>query len=293
MPFLTSAHFVAESYGFFDEAEKLGAKIVLMDAGGYQFVDRQIQQIEDFITSQVDAIIIVACDLNGTKNVVDKAADAGIPVINVNVMTASEKIVSKIRSEDEAIGRMEAEYMAKRLNKKGNVFMINGVAGTQWAIYRSKGFVDYMKENCPDIKILDQRWCDNSPEAALKEVDDGLQVYGNTINGIYSPGEQTGMGIIQAVANAGLTGKIVVTSCDPSAAGIAAMKEGRIDAMIVQNSIGLGRWGIRAAVNVLEGKAKDLYKMYYTPLNIITRDNVNTFDLRDITLIPDGWKIPR
>ena len=72
----------------------MGASVTLLEAGGYQYLDRQIAQVEDLIASRVDAIILVAINGPGTVSVVDDAVAAGIPVINCNVMTDSDKVVT-------------------------------------------------------------------------------------------------------------------------------------------------------------------------------------------------------
>jgi len=52
LPHLSSAHFVGQAYGYIDEAQKLGVKVILFEAGGYEHLDRQIAQIEDLIAQK-------------------------------------------------------------------------------------------------------------------------------------------------------------------------------------------------------------------------------------------------
>lgn len=292
LPMLANPHFVAQAYGYYDEAEQLGAEVVLFECGGYANFDKQIQQMEDLISMPVDAICLVAAEGNATAPAVDKAVAAGIPVVNVNVLTNNDKVVARIRSDDLEVGGMEAKYHGEKLNGKGNVLMINGVPGATWAVGRAQGYRDYVKANYPDIKILDERWCDNDPAAALKEMDDALQVYGDQIDAVYCPGEIFAKGIVQAIESAGKTGKIIVTAVDPSKDGVALIKEGKIDAMVVQSSVGQGRWGIRAAIMALEGNADQLTKRYWTPINMVTADNVDDFVFEDKSMPAEGWVLP-
>ena len=291
IPMIANPHFVAQAYGYLDEGEQLGVEVLLFAIEGYQFVDKQIQQIEDLITMGVDAICLVAASADGTVPIVNRTVDAGIPVINVNVMTNSEKVSTQIRSEDEEIGRIQAKYHEKMLNGQGNVLMINGIPGTSWAIYRSKGYREYIQTNVPGIKILDERWCDNSPEAALKEVDDALQVY-DKIDAIYTPGELFATGAVQALEGAGKLEDTLITSVDPSPEGVALMKAGKIDMMVVQSSVTQGRWGIRAAINILEGRAAETYKKYWSPLWVVNGENADEFEFLDVNAPPEGWKLP-
>src|SRR4029079_10918059 len=98
-----------------------GAQGTLLEAGGYEHLDKQVSQVEDLIASKVDAIIIAAVSGPGTVGAVEAAAAAGIPVINVNVMTDSDKVVTRIRSDDDVIGRMQADFMGERLKGTGEL----------------------------------------------------------------------------------------------------------------------------------------------------------------------------
>ena len=103
---LANPHFIGMAYGIQDEAHALGASTILHDAGGYQFLDRQISQMEDLIANRVDAILLVAVSGPGTVPVVEKAYAARIPVININVMTDSPHVAIRIRSDDKFLGRV-------------------------------------------------------------------------------------------------------------------------------------------------------------------------------------------
>lgn len=291
LPHLANPHFVSQAYGYHDEAAKYGAKLILFEAGGYQNVERQFKQVEDLIAMPVDALVLVAVNLEGTVPMVDAAVKAGIPVVNVNVMTKSDKVLTRVRSDDEQIGRMHAEYMAKKLNGKGNVLMLNGPAGTTWAIYRAKGFKEYMQQNCPDIKIIAERFLDSDPAAGMKEMEDAFQAY-KQIDGVFTGSDFLGVGVAQAIAAAGKVGKIVVTTTDSQDDCIKAIRDGRITATVVQSSTVMARWGVRAAIWTLLGKADQLMKQYWTPLSIVDKSNVDTFKFEGVSRPPAGWKLP-
>src|SRR5437667_1942897 len=90
IPHLANPHYVGQAYGYIDEAQSLGAQVTLLEAGGYEHLDKQVSQVEDLIASKVDAIILAAISGPGTVSAVEQAVAAGIPVINVNVMTDSD-----------------------------------------------------------------------------------------------------------------------------------------------------------------------------------------------------------
>ncbi|MGC8826324.1 MAG: sugar ABC transporter substrate-binding protein [Anaerolineae bacterium] len=288
VPHLSNPHFVGQAYGYIDEAEKLGAKVILYEAGGYQYLDKQIAQMEDLIASKVDAIILVAVNGPGTVQVVEEAVAAGIPVINCNVMTDSDKVVTRIRSDDEVIGQMQADFMGEALKGKGNVVMLRGPAGTSWAENRGNAFKARIAEKYPGIQIVGEQYMQSSPDQGLRVMEDFLQTY-SQIDGVYNGADNIAIGAAQAVVAAGKAGQIVITTTDFQPDCEKFVREGVISAAVVQQTVVIGRWGIRAAINYLEGR--EVPKALWTPLLLVTKDNVDQVDFSGVRA-PDGWKPP-
>ncbi len=285
VPQLTNPHFAAQAFGYIDEAERLGAKVILHDAGGYQYVDRQISQMEDLIAGKVDAICLVATSGPGTVPVVDRAAAAGIPVINVNVMTANEKVAIRIRSDDTVIGRTMGEYIHKTL-KKGSVVMQSGVAGASAFEIRAKAFREYITKNAPEITILGERHSLNTPDQGLKNMEDFLQTFPQ-IDAVYNSADFVAIGAAQALKAAGKAGKVMIVTADFQPDTERLVREGVITQAVVQQPVTMGRWAIRAAINILEKRA--VPKLLYTPILSVTKDNVAAVDLSTVRA-PAGWK---
>ena len=288
LPQMSNPHFVGQAYGYIDEAEKLGAKVILYDAGGYQYIDKQISQMEDLIASKVDAIDLVAINGAGTISAVDSAVARGIPVINCNVMTDSPKVVSRVRSDDTVIGRMQADYMAQALHGKGTVVMLRGPAGTSWAQIRGDSFRKRLAEIAPGIKILGEQYSQSTPQDGLRLMEDFMQTFPQ-IDGVYNGADMTAVGAAQAILAAGKAGKIVITATDFQADSEKFMRDGVMSANVVQQSVTIGRWCIRATVNYLE--KRPVPKELWTPLLLITKP---TLDKTDFTVVraPAGWKPP-
>ncbi len=288
IPHLSNPHFVGQAYGYIDEAQQLGAKVILLEAGGYQYVDKQVSQMEDLVANKVDAIILVATNAAGTVGAVEQAAAAGIPVVNCNVMTASDKVVSRIRSDDEVIGQMQADFMGKALRGKGNVVMLRGPPGTSWAEIRGNSFKKELAAKYPAVKVVGEQYIQSTPADGLKLMEDFIQTYPQ-IDGVFNGADTMAIGAAQAVLAAGKKGKIVITTTDFQPDAEKFVRDGVITAAVVQQTVIIGRWGIRAAINHLE--KRPVPKTLGTPLLLVTRDNLGSVDLRGVRA-PDGWKPP-
>jgi ABC-type sugar transport system substrate-binding protein len=288
LPHLSNPHFVGQAYGYLDEAHQLGARVTLLEAGGYQHLDRQISQIEDLVADKVDAIILVAVSGPGTMGAVDLAVSAGIPVINCNVMTDSDKVVTRVRSDDEEIGLMQADVMGQALEGRGHVVMLRGAPGTSWAENRGNAFKKRLSAKFPDVMVVGEQYSQSTPADGLRLMEDFMQTYAQ-IDGVYNGADSTAVGAAQAILASGNKGRLIVTTTDFQSDTEAFMREGLITAAVVQQTVVIGRWGVRAAINYLE--KRPVTKTLWTPLLLITADTVDKLDMRGVRA-PEGWKPP-
>ena len=288
IPHLANPHYVGQAYGYIDEAQQLGAQITLLEAGGYEHLDKQVSQMEDLVASRVDAIIIAAISGPGTVGAVEAAVAAGIPVINVNVMTDSDKVVTRIRSDDDVIGRMQADFMGERLKSGGNVVMLRGAPGTSWAEIRGNAFRQQIAAKYPTVKILGEQYSQSTPADGLRLMEDFLQTFPQ-INGVYNGADSTAVGAAQAVVSAHKAGSIVMTATDFQIDTEKFIRDGVISASVLQQPVTMGRWGVRAAIDYLEKKS--VPPVMFTGLMTATKDNLGTLDLATVRA-PAGWTPP-
>ena len=281
LPTLDQPHFVAQRWGYEDEAKKLGVNLTIYDAGGYANLTRQIQQIEDATAAKVDAIILVSVSQTGTIPAVEDAIKAGIPVINVNVMCDSPKIIARVRSDDNEIGMTAGEFLAKRLNYKGNIVMLAGKAGTSVAMLRAEGVKKAIGKYA-DMKILAEQYSEMTRAEGMRIMEDMFQTYGKTIHGVYAIGEHLGMGAAQAL-DAARRRDVVICAIDFSKDLEQALRDGRIAATVTQQTITMGRLGVRLAKDVAEGKK--VPPITFSPIKLITSEDLDKIDR-------SGFQIP-
>jgi ABC-type sugar transport system substrate-binding protein len=219
---------------------------------------------------------------------VEAAAAAGIPVINVNVMTDSDKVVTRIRSDDEVIGRMQADFMGDRLKGSGNIVMLRGAPGTSWAENRGNAFKKRIAEKYSSLKILGEQYSQSTPADGLRLMEDFLQTF-PMINGVYNGADTTAIGAAQAALAAGKAGSMVITATDFQVDTENFIREGAITASVLQQTVTMGRWGIRAAINYLE--KQPVPAVLATDLVLATKDNIDRLDLTTVRA-PVGWTPP-
>ena len=287
-PNMAIPHFVAQAYGFVDEAEKLGARVLLYDAGEHKNVAKQVSQMEDLIANKVDAICIVPGTTATAVAQIDQAIAAGIPVVNVNIMSDNPKVLGRIRSDDYELGRLQGEYIVKGLRGQGNVVMIAGVSGNSAFILRAKGFKEYVAKH-PGIKVLSEQWTPNATDKGLKLMEDWSQAFPK-IDAVYSGGDRLTIGAVQALLAQGKKpGQVIVTTVDYNDDTEKLVREGWISAAMVQVPVTMGRWGIRVAILALE--KQPIPDKLFTPIFVVTKENADQVDITAVRQ-PKGWRPP-
>ena len=113
--------------------------------------DSQAQQIEQAISEEPDALVVLPQDGEALTPVAQKAEEAGIPVINVDrLFSEPDAATATILGDNYQIGVLAADYIAEELNCEGNVVEIQGLAGISVTDERTQGFTDELKKKCPD-----------------------------------------------------------------------------------------------------------------------------------------------
>ncbi|WP_248923856.1 ABC transporter substrate-binding protein [Paenibacillus hamazuiensis] len=136
-----------------DEMKKSGeiSDYVIVEANNN--INQQITQIENLILKKVSAIIVDPGSGTALDGAIAKATAAGIPVIVVNDGPVTSKDAYQINFDLSEITRIQAEYVVKRLNGKGNVIIMRGVAGTEADKQLHEGYTKVF-EKYPDIKVV-------------------------------------------------------------------------------------------------------------------------------------------
>jgi TMAO reductase system protein TorT len=272
MPELQGSFWISMYYGIQDEAKKQGVDLVALNAGGFDRLDRQIQQMQDLIQRKTDAILIGATTADGVVPVVDEAKGKGIPIVAVGSIPANKNMDSIILADHYGMGKLQGEFMGKQLNGTGKVLVMAGPAGTNWAIDRANGFKEAMKA-FPGIQIVGEQWTATGRATGLKLMEDWLQTFPD-VAGVYTAVDDMGAGAVDALKAANKAGKVIVTSSNLSPIGEQYLREGFIQGETVQQIVLQGRMGVQQAIKAAKKEAVEAKVV--TPVLLITKDNVDT-----------------
>ncbi|MGL5384799.1 MAG: substrate-binding domain-containing protein [Enterobacterales bacterium] len=235
------------------DAMKTEAKkddVVLNISIANQDLNKQLSDVEDFITKKVDAIIISPVDSKGVQAAIIKAEKAGIPVITVDVAAEGVPVVTHVATDNYAGGVEAGKLMGKLLNGKGKVAIIDYPA-LQSVVARVEGFKKGLADT-PDVKVVAIQTGITRAEA-LTVAQNMMQAHPD-LNGLFGFGDDAALAAVIAAKSA-RNDNIKIIGFDGMKEARDAVDSGKtFVAVIRQYPDQMGAKAIDAAVDHLNGK---------------------------------------
>ncbi|MGA9363593.1 MAG: ABC transporter substrate-binding protein [Bacteroidota bacterium] len=241
-------------------------------------VPTQISILEDYINEKVDAIVLAATDAKGIIPYVQKALSAKIPVITIDSGVESDLPLSFVATDNIAAAQRAAQALAELIGDTGEVACIPFVPGAATSVMREQGFCDEIK-NHPRIRLVALQYSQSDVATAMAVTEDILTAHHN-LAGIFGANEASALGIMQAIKNRGLAGKVKVVGFDASDNEIQALRDGLVQALIVQDPFKMGYLGVRYAVDAVHGKV--VPKRVDTGVYVVTRENLDSLEIQKL-----------
>jgi ribose transport system substrate-binding protein len=245
-------------------------ELIITNADGN--VAKQVADIGDLLTKDIDALLVLPVSSDGIKPAVDEVHDAGIPVIVFNNELAGDNFESMVWIDEYKFGWIGGKWLDEQLGGEGNVVILEGVPGTSTSDLRTRGAKDAFS---PGINVLAQQPADWAYDKGKAVMEDFIAAYPE-IDGIYSQGGAMSLGALEALLAAG---KPLVPV--PSEGNNGFLKFWKEKIPEGYSSIGPDEatWqsseALRQAVACLEGET--IEKWHELPLPVITNDNIDDY----------------
>lgn len=259
-------------------AEEGGAEIIWQGPAKETEVEKQINIVQDMIASGVDALVLAACDESALIPTVQQAADRGIPVVTIDSGVASDVPHSFVATDNVAGAKMAADTLAELIGGSGNVGLIPFIKGAATSNMREDGFLEGIAAY-PEIAVTATLYCQSDVEKAMTVTQDML-TQDSDMEGIFATNEPAAIGAAQALKSAGRAGEIKLVAFDGAEEEINGLKDGSIQALIVQNPYHMGYLGVKTALDVIAGKPVE--KRIDTGVTVVTMENFNDPEIQKL-----------
>ncbi|MGZ0199284.1 substrate-binding domain-containing protein [Streptomyces sp. RM1] len=273
--------------------ELTNGKAQVVYANAKQDASTQNQQVDTMITNKVDVLIVDAVDTAAIKSSVQKAKDAGIPVVAYDRL-AQGPISAYTSFDNETVGKTQGEALLKALGSKaksGKIVMMNGSITDPNAAQFKKGAHEVLDGKVNVGKEYDTK--DWKPENANSNMQAAISALGKkNIVGVYSANDGMAGGIITALKAAGIS--VPVTGQDAELAGVQRIVSGDQYMSVYKPYAPEADAAAEMAVALAQGKsldsiAKDKVDSPTTkqvptvilPVTSLTKDNIKDTVIKD------------
>ncbi|WP_020683005.1 sugar ABC transporter substrate-binding protein [Marinobacterium rhizophilum] len=256
------------------------ADVSLQIEDGKNEVGTQLNQIQNFIASGVDAIIINPVDTDATVAMSDDAAAAGIPLVYVNRQPINVDMLPDnqafIASNEVDSGTLQTKEVCRLLNGKGKVLVLMGALTDQAGIQRTKDIHDVIATpECSGMEVVAEesgKWQRNLANNIMTNwLSAGIEY-----DAVIANNDEMAIGAIQAMKAIGTDmDKIVVAGIDATQDALQAMKEGDLDVTVFQDAAGQGSGAIDAAIKLAKGE--DVDQKVWVPFKLVTPQNMQDY----------------
>lgn len=235
----------------------------------------QIQLVDQFVAEGVKGIIISPLDNKALVRPIKSAMDAKIPVIIVDSSlegTAGTDFLGFVGTNNKEAGKTAGEEIVKLMGGKGNFVMMRYLEGSASTVDREEGVLEVLAKH-PDIKILTSNryggpTIGDNKNTALNLIDQIKQA-----DCVFAPNEPSVNGMLLALQDAGLAGKVKFVGFDSSTALNDGLVKGDITELVVQDPRAMGYLATKQMAEYLKNKTP-VPTNTDTGVTVVTKDKL-------------------
>ena len=238
-------------------------------------IDEQVNILDEELSRYPDAVGIASIDSAACSVQFDLATANGIPIISLDSGNEYKGIQCIVKTDNEDAARTGAYKLANEIGNEGQVILVVHDSNSETAKERAKSFEEEIKNNYPSVSIVETIYCDKLDDlkkkiavekdpnisedlqkAAVEKMtdDEVMQYYLEKypdLKGVFGTNESSTIFALEALQKTELAGKVALVGFDISEEQIAAMKNGEIAGLVVQNPFGMGYASVVAAARTV------------------------------------------
>jgi D-xylose transport system substrate-binding protein len=292
---LKEARWQRDKDNFVAKATALGAQVEVQSANSDD--NTQIQNVQSLLTAGAKVLVIAPHDGKAMARAVEMAHKAGVPVIAYDRLVLDSDLDLYVSFDNVKVGELQAQYMVDNLpNGKGKIICVYGSKTDNNAKLFKQGQDNILNPLVKkgDIQIIRADWAEDwKPENAKRIVNAAITDTGGSFDGVLASNDGTAGGAIQALSEAGMAGKVVVTGQDAELPACQRIIRGTQSMTIYKPLKKMADEAATAAVNMAKGKpviasgavnnGKGDIPTLYNTVYAVTKNNMKE------TVIKDGF----
>jgi ribose transport system substrate-binding protein len=251
--------------------------------------ESQISEVERFVSSGVSGMVLAPLDEVALAQPVADAKHNNIPVVVIDSGLKGNDYVSFVATDNRLAGRLAGEHLATLLHDKGRVVLLRYAEGSDSTLQREAGFLEAIQSRSGLQIVSANQYGGADVEGAYKKSEallSGLKRADGTldVDGIFTPNESTTLAMMRVLVDNGWSGKVKFIGFDASDSLLKGMRDGHLDAVVVQDPVKMGYLGVKTVVSHIHGEKVE--PRIDTGVRLVSRAHMDDPDVQEL-LHPD------
>jgi ribose transport system substrate-binding protein len=215
----------------------------------------QISVVKNFITNQVDGICLAPNHSEALIDVVNEAVAEKIPVVIFDsALGKGAAIASYVSTDNYRGGQLAAQRLAEAMDHRGKVIMVRYKEGSESTEQRERGFLDALAAEKNIVILSSDQYAGTTTQSALEKCTQLLNKYRDEVTGVFAVCEPNANGMLEALSQTGLAGKVKFVAFDPSDRLLRGLNEQSVHGILLQDPFEMGKQGVLALVRSIRGE---------------------------------------
>lgn len=234
--------------------DEVGARITFKGPAKESNRSEQIDVLQGFLNAKVDGICLAPLDADALVGPVEEAGRAGIPVVIFDSGINAEKddYFAYVATDNFRGGQLAADALADSLGEEGgNVICLRYNQGSESTYQREEGFLEGIAKY-PNIDIISSdQYAGTTTESAINKSQALLNRFDGQVDGVFTTCEPNAEGMLRAIRDRGLGGKVKLVAFDSSASLRDGLGTGDVSAIVLQDPVRMGYLAVKTLAAAL------------------------------------------
>jgi ribose transport system substrate-binding protein len=247
--------------------------------------DSQVAEVENAVARRVSGIALAPLDESALVAPVMNARRSGVPVVIFDSGLKSGEFISFVATDNDKGGALAAAHLAQSLDGRGRVILMRYAEGHDSTTRREEGFLRGLQAHSGIEVVSSNQHVGADVEGAYKRVEALLARYkaadgGLDVNGIFAPNESSAFAVMRVLKDNGWAGKVKFVGFDASDGLLAGLRDGTIDALVVQDPVRMGYLSVVSMVRHLRGEPVEA--RIDTGVHLVTREALDRPEVKQL-----------
>lgn len=240
-------------------------------ANGEADVQGQETLLKGMINEGYDGIMVAPISDSNLTSALEEGVEAEIPFIYVNDKDANVDLPI-VGADHEDTAHLAAEWIAQKIGGEGQVAVVQGLPTAEAARLRTDCFIEYLKENYPDIEVVAQQNADWDRTKAKDVAATILKQYPD-LKAIYANNDTMAMGVLEAVKEADMMDTCLTVGTDGTSEALESIKAGELSATV--NDFPYFQSQVAEEMLIRRAAGQEVPSYIYSPHAVVDADNCN------------------